>query len=176
MIKLLNAGLYPVKNPKFNVGKDAGIDFYCPAYNEKFFSILKEKNPKSDLKVENDENGYFVSLAPQKSLLVPTGFYTRFPSDIALIGFNKSGIATKKNLMVGACVDDSSYEGVLHLHVINVGDEAQKVYFDEKLVQFVPVKIDVSGVEVIEDITAEEFFKDHNSDRKDGGFGSTTLK
>ena len=78
--------------------------------------------------------------------------------------------------MVGAAVDDSSYEGVLHLHVINVGDETQKVYFDEKLVQFVPVKIDISGVEVIKDITPEEFFKDHDSDRKDGGFGSTTLK
>ena len=48
MIKLLNAGLYPVKNPKFNVGKDAGIDFYCPAYNEKFFSILKDKSQKWD--------------------------------------------------------------------------------------------------------------------------------
>ena len=41
--------------------------------------------------------------------------------------------------------------------------------------RFKSIKV-MSVVEVIEDITAEEFFKDHNSDRKDGGFGSTTLK
>ena len=47
-------------------------------------------------------------------------------------------------------MDDSSYEGVLHLHVINVGDEAQKVYFDEKLVQFVPYKINEYSLKVQE--------------------------
>ena len=74
-------------------------------------------------------------------------------------------------------VDDYSYEGLLHIHVVNTGKESTKIYCDEKVVQWVQVKI-AEGFEVFNEseISKEEFFEGHIKDRGTGGFGSTTLK
>jgi dUTPase len=143
--------------------------------------FLKEKNPNFDFDVKertnkDGEQEFYFELPPQTGVNIPSGFYTSIPKNVALTGFNKSGVATKKNFMVGACVDDHSYQGILHLHVINVGNTPQEIVFDEKLVQFVPLKIDVSGVKVFDwSYPKDKFFK-KKSKRGAGGFGSSGLK
>lgn len=176
MISFLKSKDFTVKDPKFNIGKDAGIDLFVPAYNKYFEKVFEEENP--GMSIEKNEDGkYFIRVAPHSDVLINTGLYTRFPSNIALIGFNKSGVSTKQKLVVGACVDDASYEGLLHLHVINTSNDHQNIYLDNKLVQWVPVLIDTSGVDIFSEteMTKEKFFEDHKSDRKDKGFGSTSL-
>lgn len=179
MIEFLKTNKFTVKNPKGNAGQDAGIDFFCPDYTPEFLEVLKAENPEVQIgNADGHGDGPYIIIPAHGDLNINSGMYTKFTNNIAFIGFNKSGIATKKKLVVGACVDDASYEGLLHLHVINTSNEAQTIKFGEKVVQFVPVLIDASGFTVIDEekVSHDEFFKDHNSERGQGGFGSTGLK
>lgn len=131
-----------VKTPSRGTSKSAGIDFFTPNDMER------------------------VSLAPNESALIPSGIKAQVPEGYALIAFNKSGVATKKGLIVGACVVDEDYELEIHLHVINASRGFVEILPGEKLVQFVLVPVNYSDIREV-----EEFSKRH-SDRI-GGFGST---
>lgn len=154
---------------------DAGFDFYVPKYSD---ALVDEINKKSNRKVyivnkDNNED-VKIKLYPHEDILIPTYVYSQFPSNIALVAKNKSGVATKQKLNVGACVVDSSYQGVIHVHVTNVSSEPQFIEFGKKIVQFVPFLIDDSEPEVFTDLKPEEFFN-NKSNRGAGGFGSTGL-
>ena len=154
---------------------DAGFDFYVPKYSD---ALVDEINKKSNRKVyivnkDNNED-VKIKLYPHEDILIPTYVYSQFPSNIALVAKNKSGVATKQKLDVGACVVDSSYQGVIHVHVTNVSSEPQFIEFGKKIVQFVPFLIDDSEPEVFTDLKPEEFFNS-KSNRGAGGFGSTGL-
>ena len=172
MIKFLVAG--DGIAPKRAQG-DAGFDFYVPKYSD---ALVDEINKKSNRKVyivnkDNNED-VKIKLYPHEDVLIPTYVYSQFPSNIALVAKNKSGVATKQKLDVGACVVDSSYQGVIHIHVTNVSSEPQFIEFGKKIVQFVPFIIDDSEPEVFTDLKPEEFFN-NKSNRGAGGFGSTGL-
>lgn len=154
---------------------DAGFDFYVPKYSD---ALVDEINMKSNRKVyivnkDNNED-VKIKLYPHEDILIPTYVYSQFPSNIALVAKNKSGVATKQKLDVGACVVDSSYQGIIHVHVTNVSSEPQFIEFGKKIVQFVPFLIDDSEPEVFTDLKPEEFFN-NKSNRGAGGFGSTGL-
>ena len=155
---------------------DAGFDFYVPKYSD---ALVDEINTKSNRKVNivKDDNSEEVKikLYPHEDILIPTYVYSQFPSNIALVAKNKSGVATKQKLDVGACVVDSSYQGVIHVHVTNVSSESQFIEFGKKIVQFVPFVIDDTEPEIISGMTPEEFFGNTASARGTGGFGSTGL-
>lgn len=154
---------------------DAGFDFYVPKYSE---ALVDEINTKSNRKVNivKDDNieEVKIKLYPHEDVLIPTYVYSQFPSNIALVAKNKSGVATKQKLDVGACVVDSSYQGVIHVHVTNVSSEPQFIEFGKKIVQFVPFLIDDFEPEVFTDLKPEEFFN-NKSNRGAGGFGITGL-
>ena len=156
---------------------DAGFDFYVPKYSD---ALVDEINKKSNRKVyivnkDNNED-VKIKLYPHEDILIPTYVYSQFPSNIALVAKNKSGVATKQKLNVGACVVDSSYQGVIHVHVTNVSSEPQFIEFGKKIVQFVPFLIDDSEPEITTGMTPKEFFGNTASVRGTGGFGSTGLK
>lgn len=115
----------------------------------------------------------FFILPPSKDILIPSGIKTKF-SEAAFIAFNKSGVATKQKLAVGACVDDEDYQNELHLHVANISDEPQKIVFGNKITQFIiiPVRYDIPVI--VEGISSEKFFG-KTTERGQGGFGSTGL-
>ena len=173
MIKFLVAG--DGIAPKRAHG-DAGFDFYVPKYSN---ALVDEINTKSNRKISlvKDDNSEEVKikLYPHEDVLIPTYVYSQFPSNIALVAKNKSGVATKQKLDVGACVVDSSYQGVIHVHVTNVSSEPQFIEFGKKIVQFVPFVIDDTEPEIISGMTPEEFFGNTASARGTGGFGSTGL-
>ena len=86
-----------------------------------------------------------------------------------LLILNKSGIATKKKLSVGACVIDSSYQGIIHYHVFNFSNEYQQVKCDEKIVQMVQLPIQT-------EMNVDKFTGfDNKTLRNSNGFGSTGL-
>lgn len=174
MIKFLVAGNGIA--PKRAHG-DAGFDFYVPKYSD---ALVDEINTKSNRKVNivKDDNieEVKIKLYPHEDVLIPTYVYSQFPSNIALVAKNKSGVATKQKLDVGACVVDSSYQGIIHVHVTNVSSEPQFIEFGKKIVQFVPFLIDDSEPEITTGMTPKEFFGNTASARGTGGFGSTGLK
>ena len=134
-----------VKTPSRGTSLSAGLDFYVP---EDFEAKTIETN---------------------ESVFIPSGIKAHVPSGYALIAFNKSGIAVKQSLMVGACVVDEDYEGEIHLHLINNGKDPVTINPGQKLTQFVLVPVSYMDVHVLEELP------DRNTERGAGGFGSTGL-
>lgn len=196
-IKLFVCG--DVNRPERRDGQDAGIDLFVPNATDQFIKDLTEKNPGSPIRwslvgapVEDPENpkeneGVLIMLTPGHDILIPTYVKARIPKDYCLRISNKSGVATKQKLIVGAEIVDSSYEGVMHVHLFNPTNDVKFIKFGQKIAQAVPIKINPNEVEYYFDesleqfkdyknrTTVEEFYKDHDSARGEGGFGSTTL-
>lgn len=106
-------------------------------------------------------------LRPGESVLVPSGVRAQIPEGYMLTAFNKSGIATKKGLVVGAQVCDEDYEGEIHLHLFNVSDASTVIEPGMKLTQFILVPVLYEDVEVVDELPLR------NTERGTGAFGST---
>ena len=143
------AKIRDVKTPTRGTQGSAGIDFYVP----------------------NDYPNSLRRIEPGDRYFIPSGIKANVPEGYALIAMNKSGVALKKGLMVGACVVDSDYQGEIHLHLVNVSDSFARIEAGEKLVQFLLVPVDHCNVEVDE----SELFEEETT-RGSGGFGSTGVK
>ena len=131
---------------------DAGMDlFYCP--NGDRIHIIRDEGR---------------AVEPRESVLLPTGIRVEVPYGYMLEVKNKSGVATKRQLVVGACVVDPGYEGELYVNLHNLGLSTQYIKPGTKIAQAVLVPISHCGVE---EVTLEDF--DKQSQRGSGGFGST---
>lgn len=173
-----------VKDPVRNPMENAGIDFYIPAYCYQFRSDLIAKNlgiatPTSKLEIFWAKlcKKTFITvdgkiyIAPRKDIIIPSGIRSKFGPELALIANNKSGIATKKKLIFGASVIDTSYQGEWHLHLINTSNQYQILECDQKVVQFIPHVVSTDPVEVL-DLLPAEFYTEKTS-RGEGWQGST---
>lgn len=155
---------------------DAGIDFFVAEFSIDYLKDICLANEYAvTFGYDTDKNKEYINVLPHMSIKIPSGLKCRFPKSIALILQNKSSIAHKKHLDIGASVIDSSYEGEFYICLTNSSDYNQKIYFGEKIVQGVPFLIDTSDIEVFDskEITSEEFYKRHTKSRGEGGFGST---
>ena len=138
-----------VKTPTRANATDAGVDFFIP----------------------NDYTGK-TDLSPGESCFIPSGIKVNVPEGYALIAFNKSGVATKKGLHVGACVVDCGYQGELHINLTNVSAEDQTIAAGDKIVQFVLLPLGDPAIELVEENNLYESV----STRGEGGFGSSGTK
>ena len=175
-----------VKSPVRDPLENAGIDFYIPECNSEFISDLSKKNAK--LWVISSGFKAFIAkilhktyikrgkiyIAPHKDIIIPTGIKSKFCPSLALIANNKSGIATKKKLVFGASVIDTSYQGEWHAHLVNTSNKYQVVECGTKVIQFIPHVISTEPIEVL-DSSEKEFYTEKTS-RGDGWQGSTGLK
>ena len=134
-----------VKSPTRANPTDAGIDFFIP-----------NDMPKIELRSGD-------------KCLIPSGIKVDVPEGYALIAFNKSGVATGRELQVGACVVDCGYQGEVHVHLTNVGGPACHIKPGDKIVQFLLLPL---GSPVIEEVPNDELFAEVSL-RGEGGFGST---
>ena len=81
---------------------------------------------------------------------------------------NKSGIASKRGLIVGACVVDRGYTGEIFVNLHNPSDRTQTLHAGDKIAQAVFVKIETS-VKLVE---SDSIYDDETS-RGEGALGST---
>jgi dUTP pyrophosphatase len=126
---------------------DAGMDFfYCPPGR-----IVARR------------------ISPGESALLQTGVKVEVPPSCMLQIMNKSGIASKKHLVTGACVVDEGYDGEIFVNLHNIGDQPQFIEPGQKIAQGVFVLIASPLLQVIEedDIYAGE------TSRGSGALGST---
>ena len=156
--KLLN-----VKNPERGTEFSAGIDFFIPEESDLFLEKLKQKNPGINL---NNE-GFIIE--PHGRVLIPSGIKVQIPDNTALIAFNKSGVATKLGLDVGASVIDSDYQGEIHISLTNPTSERVVLSFGQKIIQFLLLPIILTNPKEI----PEKDLYDFKTQRSSGGFGST---
>jgi dUTP pyrophosphatase len=106
---------------------------------------------------------------PQSDVLIPLNWSCEFPDGFVMVVKEKSGRATKDKFDIGACVVDSGYRGMVHVHIFN-NDIRRTVIIKkgEKIAQAV-----VYPCWIGEPIEATSLSK---SERGRGGFGSTGLK
>ncbi len=116
-----------------------------------------------------------VEIMPHASINIPSGIKMNLPENIFLIAGNKSGIASKRRLVYLAQVIDNDYMGEVHLNMINLSDLTVTIKAGEKIIQMLPMYQPVMR-EVKEFDSADELFKDKNSARGEGGFGSSGVK
>ena len=139
-----------VKTPTRGTEGSAGIDFYVP----------------------DDYPDTLCTIEPGDRFFIPSGIKANVPEGFALIAMNKSGVAMKKGLMVGACVVDSDYQGEIHLHLINVSTKPVTIAPGDKLTQFLLIPVNHCSVQLVDVDTLFEI----ETQRGSGGFGSTGVR
>ena len=139
-----------VKTPQRGTSESAGIDFFIPNTQEP------------------------ITLKPGETAFIPSGIKANIPKGHALVAMNKSGIAVKRSLLVGACLIDEDYQGEMHIDLKNVGTETQTLYAGDKIIQLVCLPINYVTIEEVD--SESELFGNVITSRGEGGFGSTGLK
>lgn len=114
-----------------------------------------------------------LSIRSGKSILVPTGCKFAIPHGYMLEIKNKSGIAHKRQLLVGGCVVDSGYEGEVFVNLHNVGTETQFLSPGDKVAQAVVVPIVAARFIASETPDIYEEYPITISTRGRGALGST---
>ena len=109
-----------------------------------------------------------VTIEPGQSVILPTGLKFGVPHGYMLEVKNKSGIASKRQLLVGACVIDPGYDGEIFVNLHNVGESAQVIMPGEKVAQLVLTPVIHCGIEEVHEDNLNLY-----SRRGKGGFGST---
>ena len=86
---------------------------------------------------------------------------------------NRSGVAAKRSLIVGACVVDSGYDGEVFVNIHNIGNEPQTIEPETKIAQ--AVMIPVVHFRAVETNNGDlyNWYPISISDRGDGALGST---
>ncbi|HBX65888.1 MAG TPA: hypothetical protein DEG32_06915, partial [Balneolaceae bacterium] len=78
-----------------------------------------------------------VTINPGQSVILPTGLRFGVPHGYMLEVKNRSSVASKRSLIVGACVVDSGYDGEVFVNLHNIGTEPQVVEPHTKIAQVV---------------------------------------
>ena len=73
--------------------------------------------------------------------LLKTGLRFGVPHGYMLQVMNRSSVASKKQLLVGACVIDSGYDGEEFINLHNVGNDLQIIKRGDKIAQIVMVPV-----------------------------------
>ena len=121
----------------------------------------------------NPSDGKSKSIGPGESLILPTGLKFGVPHGYMIQIMNRSGNAAKKQLMVGACVVDSGYNGEVFVNLHNIGYATQNIDPGMKIAQAVVLPaIPVRFLETRND-NLYDWWPITISGRGDGALGST---
>lgn len=174
---------------------EAGIDFFIPK-NLTVMDIFEANKDVADIHIyqgnsewpssgavclHTADNGYvdIISLGAGSRIIIPSGVHALIePWNSELIAANKSGISTKKGLIFGAQVVDSTYTGEIHISLINPGEFPQTINAGDKAIQFIHTPILLTKLEYIS-WDGEGGFLDNAKDWSERGSnwqGSTDVK
>lgn len=115
------------------------------------------------------QEGAAARIKPGQSVLLETGIKMQVPSGCMLQIMNKSGIASKKHLITGACVVDEGYDGEIFVNLHNIGTETEYIELGQKIAQGVFVRIEKPRLSLIE----EDNIYEGATSRGAGALGST---
>lgn len=104
-----------------------------------------------------------------ETVFIPTGLCMEIPNGFCGLIFARSGIASKQGLRPANCVGviDSDYRGEVKVALHNDSDEDREVKNGERIVQIVVTPYLYCTYEEVDELGETE--------RGDGGFGSTGL-
>lgn len=115
-----------------------------------------------------------IVIMPNTCAVIPTGLKAEVPPGYMLEIKNRSSVAAKRGLIVGACVIDSGYSGEIFVNLHNVGAMPQKIPHLDKIAQAVLIPVvHFHPMECAEEELYENLIV---SSRGDGALGSTDNK
>ena len=147
-----------VRHPERANPSDAGLDLKFNPEPEGFLP-----QPETDS----------VFIKPGENMILPTGYRFGIPHGYMLEIKNRSGMAAKKSLIVGACVVDSGYDGEVFVNLHNIGTEAQTIDPGDKIAQAVMVPVVHFRAIETQNPDLYGWYPITISDRGDGSLGST---
>ena len=109
------------------------------------------------------------TIKANSDILIPLGWRCEFPEGFVMTVKEKSGRAVNNKLTCGACIIDSLYRGVPHVHLFNNGSNDVLINRGEKIAQLVITKCWDGFPKLVKHVNIE-------TDRNTGGFGSTGIK
>ena len=119
-----------------------------------------------------EEDRQAIAIEPGDSKVIPTGLRFGVPHGYMLEVKNRSSVAAKRSLIVGACVVDSGYDGEIFVNLHNIGKETQYVRGGDKIAQL--VMIPVVNFRATQSTSGDLYRNPITiSDRGDGALGST---
>ena len=149
-----------VRPPERANPSDAGLDLF---FNPQPTGVLPSPNLDSIL------------IECGQSVLLPTGYKFGIPHGYMLEMKNRSSMAAKRSLVVGACVVDSGYDGEVFVNLHNIGDSGQVIEPQTKIAQAVLVPV-VHFRAVETQAELYDWYPITLSERGDGALGSTDQK
>lgn len=175
-VKTLNIAVTRnVKTPNRAHNLDAGIDFFIPEdiTEQEFLEKCKVTGVKPQYEIVD---GFIkkIILNAGDSVLIPSGIKVSVPAGYMLQYINKSGIASKHGLMIGASVVDSGYDGICHINLIAQYNRAVEILAGQKIAQAVLIPIETASIKVVSEKTISKLNSELTS-RGSGGFGSTSV-
>jgi len=150
-----------VRPPERANPSDAGLDLF---FNPDPQGLLPSPNLDS------------VLIERGQSVLLPTGYKFGIPHGYMLEIKNRSGIAAKRSLIVGACVVDSGYDGEVFVNLHNIGDAGQIIEPQTKIAQAILVPVVHFRAVETESGDLYNWYPITISERGDGALGSTDDK
>ena len=136
----------------------------CPDYEEGTPQVRVQRlheEAKMPVRAHDTDAGMDLFFCPPPNDMIPKQIESIFPQ-------NKAGIASKRGLLVGACVVDRGYTGEIFVNLHNPSDRSQTLHAGDKIAQAVFVKI-TTDIKLVE---AENIY-DEETSRADGALGST---
>lgn len=114
-----------------------------------------------------------VEIGPAETALLGTGLQVATPLGWVCEVKNRSGMAAKNQLIVGACVIDSGYAGEVKINLHNVGKTQKVIKPGDKIAQILFYRVELPQFELLS--LEEELYSKTltTSNRGAGGFGST---
>lgn len=88
-----------------------------------------------------DQDNQAIVIEPGNSKVIPTGLKFGVPHGYMLEVKNRSSVAAKRSLIVGACVVDSGYDGEVFVNLHNVGNSNQYIRSGDKIAQLVLIPV-----------------------------------
>jgi dUTP pyrophosphatase len=141
-----------VQHPTRSNPSDAGLDIYA---------FLGAKDD-------------FKTVLPNHSVLIPTGLRFGIPHGYMLQVMNRSSVAAKRGLVVGAHVIDSGYEGEVFINLHNIGYQRQDIKHGDKIAQLVMIPVvHFRAFEEVDGMLYDERHPITISERGSGALGST---
>tara|TARA_A100000172_G_C3040664_1_gene110304 strand:+ start:1115 stop:1570 length:456 start_codon:yes stop_codon:yes gene_type:complete len=113
-------------------------------------------------------------IPPGGSAIIPTGLRFGVPHGYMLQVMNRSSVAAKRSLVVGAHVVDSGYDGEVFINLHNIGTKSQQIKTGQKIAQLVMIPVvHFRALERVDGLIYDECFPITISDRGQGALGST---
>ena len=118
------------------------------------------------------EDGEAITIEPGGCVICGTGLKFGVPHGYMLQIMNRSSVAAKRSLVVGACVVDAGYNGEVFINLHNIGQHSRVIEPGDRIAQAVLIPVICANpVEYEFDELYSRVRVD--SDRGEGALGST---